>query len=129
MTIAPTAIGTFRDKRGRFWVNVEVICDFIGASLPAERRKIKSLNVFHPHLFMRHRKSPDGSRRRYYIYSLPASELLRWLATFADVPAYKCPVSGTRYTVDRKRISHIRRSTRELRALVRVHEIEQALSA
>lgn len=127
--MAPTAVGTFRDKKGNFWVNVEAVCDYLGANFQIERRKIKTLGFFHPHSFQRYRRTPGGSRQRYYLYCLPASELTRWISVLADVPSYKDPRSGRKMTIDRKRIADIRRSIKNLKAVVRIHLIEQAISA
>lgn len=127
--VAPTAVATFRDKKGNYWVSVDVICDFIGADPFIERRKIKSLGVFKPHTFVRYRRDSQGGRRRYNIFSLPAEELGRWISTFIDVPAYKDPISGRRLVVKRERIDHIRRSIRRQKKLSRISDIEQAISA
>lgn len=130
MSVPPTAVGTFRDKRGNFWVNVEVICDFLGADFDAERRRIKALGrILHPHTFARFRGQITGSRSRYLIFSLPASELARWLTAIADAPPYKCPKSGKRFTVNRQRLDFIRRSLRNQKALLKAQRFEEALSA
>lgn len=130
MTVPPTAVGTFRDKRGNFWINVEAVCDFLGADPSAEQRRIKALGrLFHPHKFMRHRTPLMGGRTRYYIFSIPAEELGRWLGAIADAPSYKCPRSGKRFTVDRHRLAFIRRTLKNQKALLRAHQIEEAISA
>jgi|SRR4051812_2025591 hypothetical protein len=129
LMVAPTAIGTFRDKRGRFWVSIEGICDFLGASLVVERRRIKALGIFHPHTFQRFRTSPGGSPRRYFIHSLPAKELARWIAAIAEFPSYKCPKTGIRLTVQKERLSLIRRSIKQQKALHKTYLVEQAISA
>jgi ribosomal protein S18 len=131
VTIAPTAVGTFRDKKGRFWVNVEVLCDFLGVNFQIERRKIKTLGFLHPHTFQRSRRVRGGLYRRYYILSLPAHELGPWVATIAEAPSYKDPRSGRRLVADRSRIDHVRRTNRQQKALARVSAGEQqsAISA
>lgn len=130
MTVPPTAVGTFRDKRGNFWISVEAVCDFLGVDFGCERKRIKAMSrVLHPHNFMRHRLTPPRSRTRYYIFSLPASELLPWINAVAETPSYKCPKSGRRFTVDRQRLQHIRRSLKNQKALSKARELEEVLSA
>lgn len=127
--MAPTAAGTFRDKKGNFWINIEALCDYLGANFQIERRKIKALGFFHPHTFLRYRQSSGGSRTRYRLFCLPASELSRWISVLADVPSYTDPRSGRKMVIDRKRIADIRRSLKRLKNVVRIHLIEQAISA
>lgn len=130
MMVPPTAVGTFRDKRGNFWVNVEVVCDFLGADPGAERRRIKALALhLHPHSFCRYRIPLEGPRTRYYIFSLPADEFGRWLKAISDAPSYKCPKSGKRFTVDRQRLGYIRRSLKNQKVLQKTHWLTEALSA
>lgn len=130
MIVPPTAVGTFRDKRGNFWINVEAVSEFLGLSFASERRRIKALGQhFHPHNFMRYRTPRMGPRTRYYVFSLPAEELLKWINAISEAPSYKCPRSGKRFTADRQRLGFIRRSIKNQKALSRTIVMEEALSA
>jgi hypothetical protein len=126
MMIPPTAVGTFRDKRGRFWVNVEVLCDFLGISFPQERKKLKSLPSYHPHSFARMHERSKGLRTRTLIFSLPAEECQKWIASLSDSQVYKCEKSGKRLLMDRKRLEFIKKTFRRQKALQKLPGEEQA---
>lgn len=125
MTVPPTAVGTFRDKKGRYWVNIEVICDFLGIDFSQERRKLKSHSYYHPHEFARFHEKFRGLRTRTRIFSLPADECQRWISSLTETQAYKCEKSGKRMLMDRAKLDFLKKTFRRQKALRRHHsEVE-----
>lgn len=129
MHIPPTNVGTFRDKRGNFWVNVEAVCELLGANPALEKRKIKGCPRFHPHTFQRDYRKSDGSRGRNMLFALPAEELSEWCYNLSIAPTWKCERSGRKIRISSRRLAQIRSGIKQQKAALRLLEMEVALSA